>query len=103
VKFGQVPVEKAVGAVVAHSVRAGDAVVKKRTIISSEAATQLRQAGIDTIAAAQFEPRMRNERRGVPCSRGWAKHPVRNAMQRPGDQRVADGRDAGRSGIGNGA
>jgi molybdenum cofactor cytidylyltransferase len=56
VRFGQVPVETAVGAVVAHTVRAGDAVVKKGTIISSEVATQLRQAGIETIAAAQFEP-----------------------------------------------
>ncbi|WP_243374660.1 molybdopterin-binding protein [Microvirga solisilvae] len=55
-KFGQVPVEEAIGALAAHSVRAGDMVVKKGTVISPEIAIQLTHAGIETIIAARFEP-----------------------------------------------
>ncbi|SCX86701.1 molybdopterin-binding protein [Microvirga guangxiensis] len=55
-KFGSVAIEEAIGAVAAHSVRMGDAVVKKGTLISSDVATRLRQAGIETIAVARFEP-----------------------------------------------
>jgi molybdenum cofactor cytidylyltransferase len=56
VKFGLVPVEEAVGALAAHSVRAGEATVKKGTPVSSEIAMQLKQAGVETIIAARFEP-----------------------------------------------
>jgi molybdenum cofactor cytidylyltransferase len=56
VKFGLVPVEEAIGALAAHSVRAGEATVKKGTLISSEIALQLKQAGVETIIAARFEP-----------------------------------------------
>lgn len=55
-RFGQVPVEEAVGALAAHSVRAGDTVVKKGTIVSAEIAEQLKRAGVGTIIAARFEP-----------------------------------------------
>lgn len=55
-KFGLVPVEEAIGALAAHSVRAGETMVKKGTLVSSEIAMQLRQSGVATIIAARFEP-----------------------------------------------
>ncbi|WP_262031039.1 molybdopterin-binding protein [Microvirga sp. Mcv34] len=55
-KFGQVPVEEAVGALAAHSVRAGETVVKKGTLVTSEIADRLKQAGVATLIAARFEP-----------------------------------------------
>jgi molybdenum cofactor cytidylyltransferase len=56
VKFGLVPVEEAVGALAAHSVRAGSTVLKKGSLVSPEIATQLRLAGVDSIIAARLEP-----------------------------------------------
>jgi len=56
VKFGLVPVEEAVGALAAHSVRAGGTVVKKGSLVSEEVAARLKQAGIKAIIAARFEP-----------------------------------------------
>lgn len=55
-RFGQVPVEEAVGALAAHSVRAGDTVVKKGTLITAEMAMRLKQGGVETLIAARFEP-----------------------------------------------
>ncbi len=55
-KFGLVPVEEAIGALAAHSVRAGSASVKKGSLVSREIAAQLKQAGIDSIIAARLEP-----------------------------------------------
>ncbi|MBM6579981.1 molybdopterin-binding protein [Microvirga sp. BT689] len=55
-KFGLVPVGEAVGALAAHSVRAGESTVKKGTLVSPEIAMQLQQAGVETIIAARFEP-----------------------------------------------
>ena len=55
-KFGQVPVEEAIGALAAHSVRAGEMVVKKGTLVTAEIAMRLKQAGVETIIAARFEP-----------------------------------------------
>ena len=55
-KFGLVPVEEAVGALAAHSVRAGGIVLKKGSPVSSETAAQLRQAGVDHIIAVRLEP-----------------------------------------------
>lgn len=55
-KFGPVPVEEAVGALAAHSVRAGGMTVKKGTLVSAEIATQLKQAGVEAMIAARFEP-----------------------------------------------
>ena len=55
-KFGQVPVEAAVGALAAHSVRAGDMVVKKGTLVTAEIALRLKHAGVESLIAARFEP-----------------------------------------------
>ena len=55
-KFGQVPVEEAVGALAAHSVRAGETVLKKGTLVSPEIAARLKEAGVATITAVRFEP-----------------------------------------------
>ncbi len=55
-RFGPVPVEEAIGALAAHSVRAGDMVVRKGTLVSPDIAMRLRQAGVETIIAARFEP-----------------------------------------------
>ncbi|WP_193557242.1 molybdopterin-binding protein [Microvirga pakistanensis] len=55
-KFGPVPVEEAVGALAAHGVRAGETVVKKGTLVSPDIAQRLKQAGVETIIAARFEP-----------------------------------------------
>jgi len=56
VKFGLVPVEEAIGALAAHSVRAGGITVKKGSLISTEIATQLKQSGVEMITAARLEP-----------------------------------------------
>jgi molybdenum cofactor cytidylyltransferase len=56
VKFGQVPVEEAIGGVAAHSVRAGETLVKKGTVVTPDIALQLKQAGVETMIAARFEP-----------------------------------------------
>ncbi len=55
-KFGLVPVEEAVGALAAHSVKAGDAAVKKGSVISAEDAARLKAAGLDTIVAVRLDP-----------------------------------------------
>ncbi len=55
-KFGPVSVEDAVGALAAHTVRAGEAVVRKGSIVTSTDAERLRAAGIDTLVAVRLEP-----------------------------------------------
>jgi molybdenum cofactor cytidylyltransferase len=55
-KFGPLSVDEAVGALAAHSLRAGEAVIRKGGVISAEDATRLRTAGIDTITAVRLEP-----------------------------------------------
>ena len=54
-RFGPVPVEDAVGAVAAHTVRAGEAVVKKGSRLTAEDAARLRAAGVASIVAVQLE------------------------------------------------
>jgi molybdenum cofactor cytidylyltransferase len=56
VKFGPIPVNAAVGALAAHTVRAGDAVVKKGSVVTEDAAARLKAAGIESIVAVQLEP-----------------------------------------------
>jgi molybdenum cofactor cytidylyltransferase len=56
VRFGPVPVEEAVGAIAAHSVRAGEAVLKKGSTVTAEDAARLKSAGIEAIVAARLEP-----------------------------------------------
>jgi len=55
VKFGPVPIEEAVGAISAHTIRAGEMVVKKGGLISEETAARLKQAGIQTFVAARLD------------------------------------------------
>ncbi|MBM1174960.1 molybdopterin-binding protein [Microvirga arabica] len=55
-KFGQVPVEEAIGALAAHSVRIGEMVLKKGTLVTLDVAMRLKQAGVETLIAARFEP-----------------------------------------------
>jgi molybdenum cofactor cytidylyltransferase len=56
VKFGPVPVREAVGAIAAHSVKAGEASVKKGSPISAEDAARLKQAGVDQIVVVRLDP-----------------------------------------------
>lgn len=52
--FGEIAVEDAVGALAAHSVKAGDVVLKKGQPVTVEAAGKLRAAGIASIVAARL-------------------------------------------------
>jgi molybdenum cofactor cytidylyltransferase len=54
--FGPFPVEEAAGAIAAHSVRAGEAVLKKGSIITADTARRLKKAGIERVAAVRLEP-----------------------------------------------
>jgi molybdenum cofactor cytidylyltransferase len=56
VKFGPVPVEEAVGAIAAHSARAGDVTLKKGSTVGPDDADRLKAAGIETIVAVRLEP-----------------------------------------------
>jgi molybdenum cofactor cytidylyltransferase len=55
-KFGPVPVREAVGAIAAHGVRAGEAVVKKGRTVTAEDAQRLARAGISEIVAVRLDP-----------------------------------------------
>ena len=55
-KFGPISVADAVGALAAHSVRVGDAAVKKGSVITAEHAERLRRAGVERIVAVRLEP-----------------------------------------------
>jgi molybdenum cofactor cytidylyltransferase len=50
------PVEEAVGALAAHSVRAGEAVLRKGSVITATDAERLRAAGIGSLVAVRLEP-----------------------------------------------
>lgn len=54
-KFGPVPIEEAAGALAAHSVRTGEIVLRKGSLISSDIAGQLKRAGVESIVAVRFE------------------------------------------------
>lgn len=54
--FGEVPVEEAVGALAAHSVKAGEAVLRKGQLVTPEAAARLRAAGISRLVVARLGP-----------------------------------------------
>ena len=53
-RFGPVPVEEAVGAIAAHSVRSGEAVLKKGSVVSPEDVRRLQAAGISSIVAVRL-------------------------------------------------
>jgi molybdenum cofactor cytidylyltransferase len=53
--FGEVGIEEAVGAIAAHTVRAGGVVVKKGSTFGPDAVAALRQAGVERVVAARLE------------------------------------------------
>ena len=53
--FGEVAVEEAVGALAAHSVKAGDVVLKKGQSVGTEDAARLRASGDERIVAARLD------------------------------------------------
>jgi len=54
--FGAVPVQDAVGAVLAHTLRAGDRVLKKGRVLSAADVAALAAAGHATVVCARLEP-----------------------------------------------
>src|SRR5271170_6966210 len=55
-KFGPVPLADARGAIMAHSLRAGERMIRKGTVLDAEAIAALRAAGRDEVVAAQLDP-----------------------------------------------
>jgi molybdenum cofactor cytidylyltransferase len=55
-KFGEVPVAEAVGAVLAHSLKLGDRSLRKGRVLSAEDVAALTAAGRGSVIAARLEP-----------------------------------------------
>lgn len=55
-KFGSVPVSEAIGATAVHSIRQGDLVLRKGTLIGAREAEALTRAGVKEIVVARLEP-----------------------------------------------
>lgn len=55
-KFGPIPVAEAEGAVAAHTVRAGDVIVKKGATLGAETVARLQEAGLTELVAVRLEP-----------------------------------------------
>ncbi len=55
-KFGAVPVKEALGATAVHSIRQGDLVLRKGTLIGGKEVEALTRAGVRQIVAARLEP-----------------------------------------------
>jgi molybdenum cofactor cytidylyltransferase len=55
-KFGPVAIADAVGCIAAHSVRAGDVIVKKGATITAQDVERLSAAGVAELVAVRFEP-----------------------------------------------
>jgi molybdenum cofactor cytidylyltransferase len=55
-KFGPVAIADAAGSIAAHTVRAGETIVKKGATISPETAAKLAAAGLSEVVAVRFEP-----------------------------------------------
>src|SRR5277367_2426594 len=55
-RFGPVPLEEARGAIMAHSLRAGDRMIRKGTVLDADAIAALRGAGRDEVVAARLDP-----------------------------------------------
>ncbi len=55
-KFGPVAIKEAAGCVAAHTVRAGDVIVRKGAMISAQDAERLAAAGLGEIVAVRLEP-----------------------------------------------
>jgi molybdenum cofactor cytidylyltransferase len=54
--FGDVPIEDAVGAILARTLRVGDARLRKGRLLSAEDIAALRKAGFFSVAVARLEP-----------------------------------------------
>ncbi len=54
--FGEVPVEQAAGAVLAHSIRGREAAFKKGHLLTADDVARLAEAGIERVMVAQLEP-----------------------------------------------
>jgi molybdenum cofactor cytidylyltransferase len=55
-RFGPVPLEEARGAIMAHSLRAGERMIRKGTVLDAEAIAALLAAGRNEVVAAQLDP-----------------------------------------------
>jgi molybdenum cofactor cytidylyltransferase len=55
-KFGEIPVDEAAGAVLAHSLKAGERSLRKGRVLSAEDVAALKSAGRRSIVAARLEP-----------------------------------------------
>jgi molybdenum cofactor cytidylyltransferase len=55
-KFGEIPVDEAVGAVLAHSLKAGERSLRKGRILSAQDVAALKADGRQSIVAARLEP-----------------------------------------------
>jgi molybdenum cofactor cytidylyltransferase len=55
-KFGAVPVNEAIGGTAVHSIRQGDLVLRKGTLIGAREAEALARAGVREIVVARLEP-----------------------------------------------
>ncbi len=55
-KFGAVPVRDALGATAVHSIRQGDLVLKKGTLIGDKEVAALEAAGVKDIVVARLDP-----------------------------------------------
>jgi molybdenum cofactor cytidylyltransferase len=55
-KFGQVPLDEARGAIMAHSQRVGDRMIRKGSVLDEVAVTALREAGRSEVIVARLEP-----------------------------------------------
>jgi molybdenum cofactor cytidylyltransferase len=55
-RFGEVPVAEAAGAILAHSIRFGGAALKKGRVLSAEDVALLAAAGVDRVVGARLDP-----------------------------------------------
>ncbi|MGA8197286.1 MAG: molybdopterin-binding/glycosyltransferase family 2 protein [Acetobacteraceae bacterium] len=55
-RFGQVPLEEARGAIMAHSQRVGERMIRKGSVLDETAVTALREAGRGEVIVARLEP-----------------------------------------------
>jgi molybdenum cofactor cytidylyltransferase len=55
-RFGEIPVAEAVGAILAHSLRFGQTALKKGRVLSAEDVAALAAAGVDHIVGARLDP-----------------------------------------------
>jgi molybdenum cofactor cytidylyltransferase len=55
-KFGPVPLEEARGAIMAHSQRVGERMIRKGSALDESAVAALREAGREDVIVARLEP-----------------------------------------------